>query len=60
MIVCIVPIPVSLGMDELKVDYKDTLAVSKIASACEKAARTGGAVELKWEPEELPATKNTV
>jgi hypothetical protein len=30
----------------------ETLAVSKIASACEESARTGRFVELEWEPED--------
>jgi hypothetical protein len=32
----------------------ETLAVSKIASACEESARTGQFVQLQWEPEDIP------
>ncbi|CAK9820043.1 hypothetical protein ANTPLA_LOCUS10472 [Anthophora plagiata] len=32
----------------------DTLAVSKIASACEESVRTGNMVEIKWAEGELP------
>jgi myo-inositol 2-dehydrogenase/D-chiro-inositol 1-dehydrogenase len=32
----------------------EILAVSKIASACEKSARTGQFVQLQWEPEDIP------
>jgi len=42
------------GTEELIVNPRDTLAVSKIASACEESARTRRTVELKWNPEELP------
>ncbi|KAF2896972.1 hypothetical protein ILUMI_09203 [Ignelater luminosus] len=42
------------GKEKIKVEPLDTLAVSKIASACEEAARTGKNVEIKWDPEELP------
>ncbi|KAF2898407.1 hypothetical protein ILUMI_07769, partial [Ignelater luminosus] len=42
------------GKDTLKVDHGDTLAVSKIASACEESARTGKAIEIKWSRDELP------
>lgn len=43
-----------LGQQQLKIDPRDTLAVSKIASACEESARTGKTVDLEWNPEELP------
>nr|CAH7743399.1 unnamed protein product [Callosobruchus chinensis] len=36
------------------IDGKDLLAVSKIATACEKSFKTGSIVDLKWSPEELP------
>lgn len=42
------------GKDELKVLGHETLAVSKIASACEQSARTGQSVELTWETDALP------
>jgi hypothetical protein len=42
------------GKDVLKVLGHETLAVSKIASACEKSARTGQSVELTWGPDDLP------
>lgn len=32
----------------------ETLAVSKIASACEESARTRQFVQLQWEPEHIP------
>lgn len=32
----------------------ETLAVNKIASACEESARTGQFVQLRWEPEDIP------
>jgi myo-inositol 2-dehydrogenase/D-chiro-inositol 1-dehydrogenase len=32
----------------------ETLAVSKIASACEESARTQQFVQLKWEPDDIP------
>lgn len=41
------------GLDELKVDPRDTLAVSRIAQACQVAAKTGQPVEMKWEDCEL-------
>ncbi|XP_069699335.1 inositol 2-dehydrogenase-like [Periplaneta americana] len=42
------------GKDTLKVLGQETLAVSKIASACEESVRTGKSVELKWGPEDIP------
>lgn len=45
--------PIS-GRSELKIDPKDTLAVSKIAEACRQSAHSGKIVQLKWETEELP------
>lgn len=45
--------PIS-GRSELKIDPKDTLAVSKIAEACHQSAHTGKIVQLKWEKDELP------
>jgi hypothetical protein len=42
------------GKDELKVLGHETLAVSKIASACEESARTGQSVELTWGTDALP------
>lgn len=46
--------PLVAGKDKLKVLGHETLAVSKIASACEKSARTGESVELTWGPDDLP------
>ncbi|RZC41879.1 putative oxidoreductase, partial [Asbolus verrucosus] len=45
------------GKADLCVDSKDTLAVTRIASACEEAVRTGKAVEIKWTKEDLPSTR---
>ncbi|KAF2905588.1 hypothetical protein ILUMI_00587 [Ignelater luminosus] len=42
------------GQEKLKVDYQDVLAVSKIASACEEAAKTGKIVEIHWDSKDLP------
>ncbi|PNF29151.1 putative oxidoreductase YrbE [Cryptotermes secundus] len=42
------------GKDMLKVLGHETLAVSKIASACEESARLGQSVELTWKAEDLP------
>lgn len=42
------------GRDQLKIDPKDTLAVSKIAQACHDSAHTGKIVQLKWDKDELP------
>jgi hypothetical protein len=42
------------GKDELKVLGHETLAVSKIASACEESARTGQSVLLTWGTDALP------
>ncbi|XP_006618491.1 uncharacterized protein LOC102675776 [Apis dorsata] len=47
-------IDIVLGKDESSVLPKQTLAVSKVASACEESARTGKMVEIKWTPNELP------
>ncbi|XP_025834714.1 uncharacterized protein LOC108737758 [Agrilus planipennis] len=40
--------------EKLSVDPKDVLAVTKIASACEEAARTGRIIELNWNEEDHP------
>lgn len=45
---------VVLGKCESSVKPKESLAVSKIASACEESARTGKMIELKWAAGELP------
>jgi myo-inositol 2-dehydrogenase/D-chiro-inositol 1-dehydrogenase len=45
---------VVVGKDALKVLGHETLAVSKIASACEESARSGQSVELTWKTEDLP------
>lgn len=42
------------GKSELKIDPKDTLAVSKIAEACHQSAHTGRIVQLQWDKDELP------
>nr|CAH7743398.1 unnamed protein product [Callosobruchus chinensis] len=47
-------IDVLQGKCNLMIDGKDLLAVSKIATACEKSFKTGSIVDLKWSPEELP------
>ncbi|CAK9826816.1 Uncharacterized oxidoreductase YrbE [Anthophora retusa] len=47
-------VDVVLGKDESSVLPKETLAVSKIASACEESVRTGNMVEIKWAEGELP------
>ncbi|CAG2058224.1 unnamed protein product, partial [Timema podura] len=41
---------------QLKVEGKEVLAVSKIATACEESARTGQFITLKWAPGELPSS----
>ncbi|PBC29648.1 oxidoreductase yrbE [Apis cerana cerana] len=46
-------IDIVLGKDESSVLPEQTLAVSKVASACEESARTGKMVEIKWAPNEL-------
>lgn len=43
-----------LGKAESSVLPKESLAVSKIASACEESARSGKMVEIKWAENELP------
>lgn len=45
---------VTLGMTNMSVTSKQTMAVSKIASACEESAKTGKSVELKWSSDEIP------
>lgn len=47
-------IDVVLGLAESSVLPKETLAVSKIASACEESARSGKMIEIKWAENELP------
>nr|CAD7404955.1 unnamed protein product [Timema cristinae] len=39
-----------------KVEGKEVLAVSKIATACEESAKTGQFITIKWAPEELPSS----
>lgn len=46
------------GKEQLKVDPQDTLAVSKIASACEEAARTGKTVDINWDKDALYCDRN--
>lgn len=41
------------GKAEPIVKYHESLAVSKIATACEESARSGKMVELTWAPHEL-------
>ncbi|XP_054012404.1 uncharacterized oxidoreductase YrbE-like [Hylaeus anthracinus] len=41
------------GKAQMNVLPKETLAVSKVASACAESARTGKMVEIKWSDEEL-------
>lgn len=36
------------------INYKETLAVSKIATAAEKSARSGNMVDIEWSKDELP------
>lgn len=45
---------VVVGREQSKVQSKETLAVSRIATCCEEAARTGKAIEIKWANDELP------
>lgn len=45
---------VTLGKCESTVQPKETMAVTKIASAIEEAVRSSKVVELKWAPNELP------
>uniref|UniRef100_A0ABD2X536 Gfo/Idh/MocA-like oxidoreductase N-terminal domain-containing protein n=1 Tax=Trichogramma kaykai TaxID=54128 RepID=A0ABD2X536_9HYME len=45
---------VALGKAQPLVQEKEIMAVSKIADACEKSARTGQSQELKWAADELP------
>lgn len=47
---------VVLGKAEMSVSSKETLAVSKIASACQESARIGEMIEIKWTEDELPKT----
>ncbi|XP_076300304.1 inositol 2-dehydrogenase [Lasioglossum baleicum] len=47
-------VDVALGMTDMSVTSKQTLAVSKIASACEESAKTGKPVEIKWSSDEMP------
>lgn len=42
------------GKTQSLVKYKEVLAVSKVATACEEAARSGKSVDLNWAPGELP------
>lgn len=46
-------IDVTLGKAECSTKASESLAVSKIASACEESARTGKMIELKWTSDEL-------
>lgn len=46
-----------LGKCEPIVKPKETLAVSKIAAACEESARNGKQVQLNWADGELPVAQ---
>ncbi|KAF3422164.1 hypothetical protein E2986_04925 [Frieseomelitta varia] len=47
-------VDVVLGKAESSVQPKETLAVIKIAAACQESARTGKIVDITWAPNELP------
>lgn len=47
-------VDVVLGKAESSVQPKETLAVIKIATACQESARTGKIVDITWAPNELP------
>ncbi|KOX73393.1 putative oxidoreductase YrbE [Melipona quadrifasciata] len=47
-------VDVVLGKAECSVRPKETLAVIKIAAACQESARTGKTVDITWAPNELP------
>jgi len=47
-----------VGKCESIVKYKETLAVSKVATACEESSRIGKMVELNWATGELPDETN--
>lgn len=47
-------VDVVLGKAECSVWPKETLAVIKIAAACQESARTGKIVDITWAPNELP------
>lgn len=47
-------VDVVVGKCQPSVQPKETLAVSKIAAACEESAKTGKMVEINWAPNELP------
>lgn len=42
------------GTAEPIIHYKETLAVSKIATASEQSARTGKMVDITWSEDEFP------
>ena len=42
------------GQVDLSISGKMTLAVSKIATACEASARSGKPVEISWTTSEIP------
>ncbi|XP_076653096.1 inositol 2-dehydrogenase [Halictus rubicundus] len=46
-------VDVAFGMTDMSVTSKQTLAVCKIATACEEAAKTGKPVEIKWSSDEM-------
>ncbi|KZC08846.1 PREDICTED: inositol 2-dehydrogenase-like [Dufourea novaeangliae] len=54
-------INVVLGKSELSVTSEETLAVCKIACACEESAKTGKMVEINWPANEIPRnTENLI
>ena len=42
------------GKDKCSVTDRMTMAVSKIATACEKAAKSGLPVKMEWDASEIP------
>ena len=47
-------IDVVQGQENLSITGKMTLAVSKIATACENSARSGKPVQISWDASEIP------
>ena len=47
-------IDVVQGQTDILVTGKMTLAVSKIATACEDSARSAKPVLISWDPKEIP------
>lgn len=44
-------------VNDVKVSYQDIMASTKIASACDKSAKTGKPVDILWTDEEIPFNK---